>query len=92
MPRYIIERTLPASGALTTRSLQKMARSSRDILQQMGTKIQWIESYVTADKWYCVYIATDEETVREHGRLGGFPVDVIHEVITRLDPVSAEGP
>ena len=92
MPRYLIERTLPGSGALTSRSLQKMARSSCDTLHRMGTRIQWLESYVTADKWYCLYIADNEDTVREHGKLGGFPIEAIYEVITRVDPVSAEEP
>lgn len=82
---------MPASGALTTRSLQKIAQSSCDAIRQAGEGIQWVESFVTADKWYCIYIATDEELIREHARLGGFPVNAIHEVMAYVDPVSAEG-
>jgi hypothetical protein len=91
MPKYIIERVIPASGALTSRSLQKMAQQSCDAIQQIGTKIQWIESFVTADKWYCVYIADEEETIRQHAQIGNFPIDAIHEVMAYVDPVSAEG-
>lgn len=91
MPKYIIERIIPASGALTSRSLQKIARNSCDAVQQIGTQIQWIESFVTADKWYCVYIAANEELIHEHAAIGGFPVNAIHEVMAYVDPVSAEG-
>jgi hypothetical protein len=91
MPKYIIERIIPASGALTSRSLQKIARISNDAVQQAGAGIQWVESFVTADKWYCIYIAIDENIIREHAAIGGFPVNAIHEVMAYVDPVSAEG-
>lgn len=91
MPKYVIERDFPGSGALTTRSLQKIAKQSCDTLNEMGTQIQWIESYVTADKWYCLYIATNEDLVREHAKRAGFPVNAVNEVITVVDPVNAEG-
>jgi len=91
MPKYIIERIIPASGALTSRSLQKIARSYCDAIHQVGTRIQWIESFVTADKWYCVYVAADEATIREHATIGGFAINGIHEVMACVDPVSAEG-
>jgi hypothetical protein len=91
MPKYIIERVVPGSGALTTRSLQKIARSSFDAITQMSHRIQWVESWVTADKWFCLYIAPDEDTIREHATLVGFPADAIYEVMARVDPVTAEG-
>jgi len=91
MPRYIVERVIPGSGAYTASTLQRIARESRKALYEMGPHIQWIESYVTADKWFCVYIAPDEKTVYEHAKRGGFPADAVWEVMAVVDPVSAEG-
>jgi hypothetical protein len=91
MPKYVVERQMPGSGALTTRSLQKIAKRSCDTIIEMDANIQWIESFVTADKWFCIYIASDESLIREHAKRGDFPIMTINEVITIVDPVSAEG-
>lgn len=90
MPKYIIEREIPGAGALTKRSLQNIAKKSCAVINEMGTKVQWLESFVTGDKLYCVYIAENEEVVKEHAKRGGFPANVINEVMAMLDPVSAE--
>ena len=90
MPKFIIEREIPGTGALTKSSLQKIAKESCDAIRSIGTDIQWVNSYVTADKWYCVYIAKDESLVREHGKRGGFPVNGVYEVMAVVDPVDAE--
>ncbi|HEX7845632.1 MAG TPA: DUF4242 domain-containing protein [Chitinophagaceae bacterium] len=90
MPKFIIERDIPGSGALTKSSLQQIARRSCEAIREIGPDIQWVQSYVTADKWYCVYIAKDESLVREHGKRGGFPVDDVLEVMAVVDPADAE--
>ncbi len=90
MPRYIIERVLPGAGQLSDEQLQAVARKSCSVLENLGPKIQWIESYVTNDKIYCVYLAPDEALVREHARLGGFPANSVVEVKRVIDPVTAE--
>jgi hypothetical protein len=90
MPKYIIERDIPNAGALTTQDLQAISQKSCGILSNMGTKIQWLESYVTDDKVYCVYIAPDEATIREHAEQGGFPANRISQIRTMIDPTSAE--
>jgi len=90
MPKFIIEREIPGSGALTKSSLQQFAKESCDALRSLGTDIQWVASYVTADKWFCLYIAKDEALVREHAKRGGFPVDAVLEVMAVVDPVDAE--
>lgn len=90
MPKYIIERAIPGSDAFTPSQLQDIAQKSCNVLTAMGPQIQWIQSYVTAAKWYCVYIAPSQEAVREHARRGGFPADVVNEMITIVDPVNAE--
>jgi len=91
MPKYIIEREIPGAGALTAQELQGISQKSCGVLSNMGPKIQWLESYVTDDKIYCVYIAPDEATVREHAQQGGFPANRISEIKTRIDPTTAEG-
>ena len=90
MPKYVIEREIPGAGELTGDQLHSIAQKSCGVLQKLGSQIQWIESYVTADKVYCVYIAPNEELVREHARLGGFPANRVSEVMRVIDPTTAE--
>ena len=90
MPKYIIERDLPGAGKLTPVELQGIARKSCDVLQALGPDIQWVQSYVTDDRIYCVYIAPDDAIIREHARCGGFPANRISEVRAGIDPVTAE--
>lgn len=90
MPKYIIEREIPGAGALTPEQLQGISQTSCGVLNRMGPQIQWLESYVTADKVYCVYIAPDEASIREHASQGGFPANRISEVKTIIDPTTAE--
>ena len=89
MPKFIIERELPGAGQLSPQALQALSQKSCEVLNAMGPQIQWRESFVTADKVYCVYIAPDEETVREHARRGGFRADRISRVTSMMDPVTA---
>ncbi len=86
MPKYIIERNIPGAGALDRQQLAAITQTSCNVLRGMGPQIQWIESYVTDDKIYCVYIAPDEETIREHARLGQFPADSVQAVRSVIDP------
>ncbi len=90
MRRYLIERTIPGAGQLTAADRQVIARKSCDVLLQLGPEIQWVESYVTDDRFFCVYLARDAEMIREHARRGGFPADRIQEVYTIVDPTTAE--
>ena len=90
MPKFIIERNLPNAGKLTAAELQGISQKSREVLEGMGPKIQWVESFVTDDKIYCVYVAPDAEMIREHARQGGFPADSVEEVRTMIDPTTAE--
>lgn len=90
MPKYIIEREIPAAGALTPEQLQGISQKSCSVLQKLGPQIQWVQSYVTGDKVYCVYIAPNEEIIREHARQGGFPANRISEVRTMIDPTTAD--
>jgi hypothetical protein len=90
MPKYIIEREIAGAGSLAYRELQSISQKSCGILNDMGPKIQWVESYVTDDKVYCVYIAPDEETVRAHAEQGGFPANRISQIRTMIDPTTAE--
>jgi len=90
MPKYIIERDIPNAGALTAEQLQGISQKSCSVLQAMGPKIQWLQSYVTGDKVYCVYIAPDEASIKEHAEKGGFPANRISEVKTVIDPTTAE--
>jgi hypothetical protein len=89
MPEYVIEREIPGAGNLTDAELQEIARKSVRVLNEMGPKIKWLHSYVTGDKIYCVYLAEDEEAIREHGRRGGFPVNRISAVRRMIDPTMA---
>ncbi len=91
MPKYVIEREIPGAGNLSAQELQGIAQKSCDVLQEMGPQIQWIHSYVTDDKIYCVYIAPDERSIKEHAHKGGFPANRISQVKTVVDPITAEG-
>jgi hypothetical protein len=90
MPKFVIERDISGVGALTPSEYQGIAQKSCGVLQTLGPDITWVTSYVTADKIYCIYIASDEERVREHARRGGFPVNRISRVTTMMDPATAE--
>lgn len=90
MPKYVIERELPDAGSMSVDQLQEIARSSNRVLADLGPEIQWDHSYVTADKLYCVYIASDEDIVMEHARCGGFPANSVSAVTTIIDPTTAE--
>jgi len=91
MPKYVIEREIPGAGTLTPDQVQAISQKSCSVLNKLGPQIQWLHSYVTADKIYCVYIAPNEEMVREHAKQGGFPANRISEVKLVIDPTSAEG-
>jgi hypothetical protein len=90
MPKYVIEREIPGAGALSTEQLQAISQKSCGVLRSLGPSIQWIESYVTDNKIYCVYIAPNEHMVREHAEQGGFPANSIAEVRRVIDPTTAE--
>ena len=90
MPKYVIEREIPGAGNLSPEELQTISQTSCGVLQNLGPQIQWVESFVTDDKVYCVYIAPNEEMIREHARQGGFPANKIAEVRSRIDPTTAE--
>jgi hypothetical protein len=90
MPKFVIERTLPGAGKLPKEELQAISQKSCGVLQSMGPKIQWMQSYVTDDKIYCVYVAPDEHMVRQHAQKGGFPADSVARVRAVIDPTSAE--
>ena len=90
MPKFVIEREIPGAGQLTEAELQSIAKRSVGVLRQLGPEIQWVESYVTGNSLYCVYVAPDEEMVREHGRMGGFPVTRVSQVAHIIDPTTAE--
>jgi hypothetical protein len=90
MPKFIIERDLPGAGKLSKQELHAISQKSCGVLNRMGPQIQWRESYVTGDKIYCVYIAPNEEMVREHARQGGFPANRVSEIMTMIDPTTAE--
>ena len=90
MPKYLIEREVPGAGKMTPKELQAISQTSCGVLNKLGPSIQWNESYVTGDKIYCVYIAPNEEMVREHARQGGFPANRVSEVVTVIDPTTAE--
>ena len=90
MQTYVIEREIPGAGSLTEAELQEIARKSVSVLKEMGPEIKWLHSYVTGDKVYCVYLAPDEETIREHARRGGFPANRVSAVRRLIDPATAE--
>jgi len=90
MPKYVIEREIPGAGKLTSDQLKAISQTSCGVLSNMGPQIQWVHSYVTTDKIYCVYNAPNEEMVREHARQGGFPANSVSRVSTIIDPTTAE--
>jgi hypothetical protein len=89
MPQFVIEREIPGAGNLSDAEWQALARKSVAVLKEMGPEIKWLHSYVTGDKVYCVYLAPDEETIREHARRGGFPANRISAVRRMIDPNTA---
>jgi hypothetical protein len=90
MPKYVIERELPGAGQLPAETLQSISQKSCSVLQGLGPQIQWVQSYVTDDKIYCIYIAPNKDIVLEHARQGGFPANSVAEVRTVIDPTTAE--
>jgi hypothetical protein len=90
MPKYVIEREIPGAGKIPAAELKAISRKSCDVLNKMGQQIQWLHSYVTGDKIYCVDIAPDEKSVREHARQGGLPANRVSEVAAIIDPTTAE--
>jgi hypothetical protein len=90
MPKFVIERDIPGAGKLTAAELKAISQTSCGVLSNMGPQIQWLQSYVTADKVYCVYIAPNEDMVREHAKQGGFPANRVSEVAGIIDPTTAE--
>ena len=90
MPQYVIERNIPGAGKLTTAELKGISQKSCGVLSNMGPQIQWVHSYVTGDKIYCIYRAPNEAMVREHARQGGFPADSVASVTAIIDPTTAE--
>ncbi|MDB5798719.1 MAG: hypothetical protein JWP36_2621 [Paucimonas sp.] len=90
MPKYVIERELPGAGNLSEQDFQSIAQKSCDVLRQMGPDIQWQESFVTSDKIYCVYIAPNEQMIRDHAEMGGFPANSIAAIKRTIDPTTEE--
>ena len=90
MPKFVIEREIPGAGKLSAAQLKGISQTSCGVLSKMGPQIQWLHSYVTGDKIYCVFIAPNEEMVREHARQGGFPANRVSEVATVIDPTTSE--
>lgn len=90
MPKYVIERDIPGAGKLTAEQLNAISQKSCSVLKGLGPQIQWLESYVTDDKIYCVYIAPNEAMVREHAKQGGFPANRVSAIRRMIDPTTAE--
>jgi hypothetical protein len=90
MPKYVIEREIPEAGKLSSEQIQAISQKSCSVLRELGPQIQWLQSYVTDDKVYCIYIAPDEETIRQHAQQGGFPANRISRIRSMIDPASAE--
>jgi uncharacterized protein DUF4242 len=90
MPKFVIEREIPGAGKLTSQQLHEISQKSCSVLRGMGPQIQWVQSYVTDDKVYCVYIAPDEAAIRQHAQQGGFPANKIAAIRTVIDPTTAE--
>ena len=91
MPKYVIEREVPGAGNMTPDQLTAISQTSCGVLRKLGSEIQWVNSYVTDDMIYCIYIAPNEEMIREHARQGGFPANKISQVRSGIDPTTAEG-
>lgn len=90
MPKYIIERDIPGASEFSQKELVGIAEKSNDVIREMGSEIQWLESYVAGDKLYCVYIASDESRIHEHAKKGGFPANRVTEISNIIDPTTAE--
>ena len=90
MPKYVIEREIPGAGNLTAEQLKSISQTSCGVLSNMGPQIQWVQSYVTSDKVYCIYVAPNVEMVLEHAKQGGFPAKSVSKVSTIIDPTTAE--
>jgi hypothetical protein len=90
MPKFVIERDLPGAGKLSSEELHDIAKHSNKVISDLGPDIQWLHSYVTAEKLYCVYIAPDEDIIFEHARCGGFPADKVAKVTAEIDPTTGE--
>ena len=90
MPKYVIEREIPGAGKLSPQELQAISQKSCGVLSNLGPQINWVHSYVTGDKIYCIYIAPNEQMVREHAKQGGFPANKVSEITTVIDPTTAE--
>ena len=90
MPKFVIERDIPGAGNLSAKELHAISEKSCGVLGKMGPKIQWVQSFVTGDKVYCIYIAPDEQMIRDHAKQGGFPADRISAVKAIIDPTTAE--
>ncbi len=91
MPKYLIERDIPGAGNLSPKELQGISQKSCSVLRELGPEVQWVQSYVTDDKVYCVYIAPHKEAIRKHAEQGGFPANRISRIRTVIDPTTAEG-
>jgi hypothetical protein len=91
MPKFVIEREVPGAGALNAQQLKELSQTSCSVLRKLGFEIQWIQSFVTGDKIYCIYRAPNEKLIKEHAQLGGFPANLISEISTTIDPTTAEG-
>jgi hypothetical protein len=91
MPKYLIEREIPGASQLSPEELHGISQTSCGVLREMGPQIQWVQSYVAGDKIYCVYIAPDEASVREHAKRGGFPANRVSQITSIIDPTTAEG-
>ena len=90
MPKFVIEREIPGAGKMSPDQLQAVSQTSCGVLRQLGPQIQWVQSYVTDDKIYCIYIAPDEGTVRKHAEMGGFPANRVSQVRSIIDPTTAD--
>ena len=90
MPKYVIERDIPNAGKLSPKELQAISQKSCGVLSKLGPQIQWVQSYVTNNKIYCIYVAPNEQMVREHAKQGGFPANSVARVMTVIDPTTAE--
>jgi hypothetical protein len=90
MPKFVIERDIPKAGSLSSEQLQAISQKSCGVLREMGTQIQWVQSYVSDDKIYCIYVAPDEDAVRQHAQQGGFPANRISQIRSVIDPTTAE--
>lgn len=91
MPKFVIERELPGAGKLSHAELQGISQKSCDVLRKLGPEVQWVESYVVDEKIYCVYIAPNEDLVKKHAQMGGFPANKVSQVRSIIDPTSSEG-